>query len=336
MNLGPKQRKVFILGAGASHSAGLPLGNKVPEFLGKVSRDSFAGSRHKHLRSAIERTLTAMTKLGVTTIDQLIKAERDLAEDAKMAMGAAILRQEQTLQPQDLDSYRNFLADIFSGVQQNGLNKTLMASHVRVLTFNYDRVFETAFQKWLSDRGESDNDIRSIYQRLNSGLGDALTCKIKPDRFAFLKLHGGVGTYARNGEGGFAHPIALSAFPLQNELEDSLFFSDDGMRSDDSQIVFPTEKDGISLFDPAPVGTAAFNTYLRAVWHAASGFVREAGEITVIGYSIQEIDKMHFQQLLNRAPHGTPTIVRDISPDPAKRLQELCPNLIVEHWKQEF
>ncbi len=333
-----KPTKIFILGAGASRSAGLPLGIGVSEYMGHFLQQLPADDAHCHLRAAIERTLTAMKKHDATTIDQLVAAacDKDIAEEAKLAMSVVMLSHERALQLSNLVSYQSFLAEIFQDDPHDDWNETLSNSNVRILTFNYDRVFEMAFQEWLRCHDEDVNDVRPIYRRLNSGFGDPLNCTINRERFTLLKLHGGAGTYARNGDSGFNHPIPHTAIPWQIEMQDSVFFKENGERRDDSQIVFPTEKNDIDLFESVQSGAESFEKYLRSVWHAASDFMRAASEITVIGYSIQKIDQQHFKRLLEHAPHNTSTTIWNTCSTPANNLRELCPHLRVKHRNQVF
>lgn len=276
-----------------------------------------------------------MEKNGTANIDQLVavQADNELAEEAKLAMSAAMLARERTIQLQDLCSYCRFLTEIFGGETDRDWEEVLDASDVRILTFNYDRVLEQAFQQWLKAYGVDLNDIRLIYRKLNSGLGKPKQCAIDRERFAFLKLHGSAGAYARDDDYGFKHAIP---HPLSHPLADSLFFSAHGTRLDRSQIVFPSEKDGIELFEPASAPVESFGGYLRAVWTAARGFVEAAREITVIGYSIQPIDRRHFERLLKYAPEGTPTVVQDIDRTPADTLKQLCPHLRIRHLARLF
>jgi hypothetical protein len=333
-----KSTRVFILGAGASRSAGLPLGSGVQDCLRDLLKTSFALDECANLRRVIEKTLGEMENNGTATIDQLVavQADNELAEEAKLAMSAAMLAREQTIQPRNLSSYCRCLTEILGGEVDRDWKEVLDASDVRILTFNYDRVFEQAFQQWLKAYDVDRNDIRPIYRDLNSGLGNPKKCAIDRERFAFVKLHGSAGTYARDRDFGFQHPIPYPQFPLDVPITDSLFFSADGTRLDRSQIVFPSEKDGIELFEPAPVPVESFEGYLRAVWTAARDFIEAAREIIVIGYSIQPIDRRHFERLLKCAPEGTPTVVQDTDPTPADTLKQLCPHLRIRHLARRF
>jgi hypothetical protein len=108
-----------------------------------------------------------------------------LVEEAKAVVSAMFLAKECEPIAKTLTAYRNFLRRIFPNTTH--CHRALAESPWRVLTFNYDRLFELAF------RQQFDVDMSQTFYGptvLNSGLFLVVPQQVQVDtgRFSLLKL----------------------------------------------------------------------------------------------------------------------------------------------------
>jgi len=125
------------------------------------------------------------------------KLRTDAVRKAKIATTACFLEGEPLALHHQVTKYRDFIQHHL--LRETGVGSPcrtkLEKSSARVLTFNYDRLFERSFVETLADPSLKH---LSPYQAeyLNSGLSPfGEIAEIAKDRFCFLKLHGSVGRY---------------------------------------------------------------------------------------------------------------------------------------------
>jgi hypothetical protein len=196
--------KVYILGAGCSACGHYPLASEVATGLNKFAGDRLSHESAAKLRDCVEQTCCLLTERRLQTIDELAKALRDVNPDsirkAKIAMSVFFFGIEEEAVGLATPNYAAFFDELFRfGTSSSpSLEERMKGTPCRVLTFNYDRLFERTFIEWAKreepDNGEIGNDLRTF---LNMGLGDPI--EIEPERFSLLKLHGGIGQFNRPG-----------------------------------------------------------------------------------------------------------------------------------------
>jgi hypothetical protein len=322
--------KVAILGAGCSCAYGYPLANQMKAHIIEFAKsvESSAPKLHKLARN----TLGLFDELSAQgcpaqTLDDLawlihqgkipvkpgtFKDEHGyrLVEDAKTMVSAMFLAKESEPAVKQLAGYRSFLRRIFPNATRCG--QALSDSPWRVLTFNYDRLFEIAFcQHFVVD------PTQAFYGQfvLNSGLYPLAPEKVEIDtsRFSLLKLHGSVGfsSVEEYGECNHYHmtPDLLQHVPITDET----FFFGTGQgiysnRIKPSLIVFPHEKSHLKEY---PGNKLPFRAYIPAVWRAAAEYVAVADEVNIIGYSMPEPDWASMENLLNHAKPSCRIVVQN-------------------------
>ncbi|MDZ4287312.1 MAG: hypothetical protein U0984_05110, partial [Prosthecobacter sp.] len=192
------QTRVYILGAGCSVCGGYPLAWEVRKALEDFAKDNLQVDETKELRRCVEKTCELMDQHGIQTTDQLAQAlgedRRAEIEESKKAMSALFFSLEDVAVEKAYSQYARLFEELFEQGESPLMEDRVMATNCRVLTYNYDRLFERAFIKWALPQAErSDaNAISKAVEWLNSSLRNPSTAEFVPDRFALLKLHGGI------------------------------------------------------------------------------------------------------------------------------------------------
>src|SRR5262249_18521734 len=196
-----------------------------------------------------------------------------------------------------LSAYRNLLRRVFPQTTQCA--RALANSPWRILTYNYDRLFELAF------RQHFDVDMSQAFYgptMLNSGLFllQPEGMKVDTSRFSLLKLHGGVGFCGMDTHGRCNHYQMTPDPATPVSITDETFFFGNGHgvysnTAKPSLIVFPHEKAYLTEF---PNNKFPFRAYIPEVWKAAKEFMSKAEEVWIIGYSVPEPDWAPFKSLL--------------------------------------
>ena len=340
--------KVFILGAGCSVDCDYPLAN---DFLKTL--DTFSMSNHvvhpttERIRRSAMNTAELLRKESYQTIDELVEAiengvfdgsgthqqKRQIQQsriyEAKVATAALFLTLEPHAKKTGLGRYSEFIKEILPVAEWY---TALRESDCRVLTFNYDRLFEMAFLK----RYAIDTGQFPLYgvNVLNSGLNviNKEEIRIQEGRFCFLKLHGSVGMSARD-EHGMPHHYQENGDPTPANsfvLNDEQFFPTDGRRNPRNMpleplIVFPHEKRFVRSYD----NRFPFRSYIKAVWQFAEATVARASEIWIIGYRLAGMDRASVLKLLASAVNCERIVIQNPDAD------NLCNALIAKHPELE-
>jgi hypothetical protein len=246
--------------------------------------------------------------------------EYRFVEEAKSAVAAMFLARESELAASSLRGYHKMLSAMFG--EETRCDRALQQSRWRVLSFNYDRLFERAFMQ----RFELGSQ-QALYGplRLNSGLNPLSPASVEIDkaRFSLLKLHGSAG-FAGAEEHGHcnvygAEPELLKSTPVDDST--CFFGPRQGIYSNrikPALIVFPHEKNHLKVY---PNNTLPYRNYIPTVWAAAADFISQACEIQIIGYSIPRPDWPGLLQLFESAKNCERIIVKDIQPE------KVCENL---------
>lgn len=333
--------QVFILGAGCSLCGGYPLAKDVPAGLEEFSRSLDTSSAN--IKRCVENTIQLMKKNEVSTIDQLAQfysgSDRQILADAKIAMSAHFLSIEQTACDKAYESYSAFFEDLLTFGNERSIEAKLKNTPCRVLTFNYDRLFERTFLKWVK-RYEPQNvshEGRGLHQSLNNGMNDIVDVRVHTDRFAFLKLHGGIGQSHRDNDGGFRYPYWPELDKDVPEIRDDNYFSRKGYERDAPLIIFPAEK-------PAQLHENEFKKwsffrYSSSIWQAAQSICEQATEIRLLGYSIQFVDRLHFKEYLIKPAIKCQRITIENVPSSRREIERTLKTIRSElgaSWQIEF
>jgi hypothetical protein len=210
------------------------------------------------------------------------------------------LEREEGVRESALCGYRDFLHDVFGERRDLG---SLLTTNSRVLSFNYDRLFEMAFCSYF--KLQQDCYVNAYGKELlNSGWNGAggRGEKIVPDRFCFLKLHGSAAAWILGSHG---KPLYFSSAALRdpdNCINDDFFWppgrklSPFGQENAEPFIVFPHEKEGVRQSGHIPI----CKEYLDAIWRKAEELIGSASQVWVIGYSFDANDRMSLMGLLRR------------------------------------
>jgi hypothetical protein len=344
---------LIILGAGCSFKSDYPLANNSFPRLAEF-RDSLGNDAAK-LRGYVTQTLDLVEKLrkqgeSVETLDTLARllhegkaGGNNMVEKnrpvlaAKVSVAALFLSLEREAVQKQLPGYRQLLVRIFGNNPKIGYRKAIGLSRHRILTFNYDRLFELAFRQFFPDF----DGTEALYYKtvLNSGLClvDPKKLEIELSRFSFLKLHGSAGFYGfseqiypstKNGEVEHIHSIPDPKNPIP--ITDAEFFYPkdpaDALHSEKPKpvlITFPHEKDHLNQF---PSNLLAYKDYTPTIWDAAHYFASQAEEIHIIGYSCPVADAKALKELFAATKNCRRYVIENPSPgDVRQRLHSLLP-----------
>ncbi len=288
-------------------------------------RDTTLGDRAVKLHAIVTKTLDRIEKLRkqgevVETLDTLARLIHDgkagepnitdrypLVVDAKVSVAALFFFLERKAVQKKLLGYRQLLIRVFPDDPKVGFRRAIELSRHRILTFNYDRLFELAFRQHFPDF----DDTEALYcpTVLNSGLSVRETEKLEIDlnKFSFLKLHGSAGFYgvssqmypAKNSK--FEHVHSIPDPKTPPPITDDEFFIPNGFfagRPKPVLITFPHEKDHLKQY----LGNLLpFKNYTPAIWDAAHDFASQAQEIQILGYSCPSADTQALKSLFAAA-----------------------------------
>lgn len=316
-----KKTQVFILGAGCSYDGdkGYPLAKHFVPALEAYARRLDTEQDCKLIRDDVQITARLLREcqggsLHANTLDQLVdlilrgQCDHLLANlsksdvharryravtGAKIATAALFRDLENMVLPRQVEKYRTFIQrKVFhgSGISDRSRSR-LRASTARVLSFNYDRLFELTFRASFMD-----SELRGFapysQEALNSGVDMfGQVCGIAPDRFCFLKMHGSVGMRCGTDFSGQSEILQGLDFmdPAYRKVSDAEFFpsAPQVARLPEPLIAFPYEKDYILQ---GKDNALAFRSYIETVWAHAKTVLTEASEIWIIGYSFDPTD----------------------------------------------
>jgi predicted ester cyclase len=342
---------LIILGAGCSLNSGYPVANDMFPRLAEF-RDSL-GNEAVKLRRLVTDTPRVVAKLreqgeSVGTLDtlarliheshafgQTMRQRSHFVVAAKISVAALFLFLEPEAVRKGLPGYRKLLMRIFPDIPKVGFRRATQLSRHRVLTFNYDRLFELAFRQYFPDF----DGTEALYYKtvLNSSLSlvDSGNLDIDLNRFSFLKLHGSAGLYgfseqiypsAKSGNVEHIHSIPDPKSPIP--ITDAEFFypKDDPIHSGKPKpvlITFPHEKDHLKKY---PSNLLSFKDYIPKIWEAAHDFACQAEEIHIVGYSCPAADAQALEKLFAAAKICRRYLIENPSPgDVCQRLHSLLP-----------
>lgn len=337
--------RVYVLGAGCSYHEqhGYPLATQFVSSLNSYAAKLASIKECQRIKVAVEDTAALLMQCQsgpchASTIDQLIslvlhgrcddllrnlkpKAQSDTTglryqavRYAKIATTACFLDKEADARLHQIDKYKQF-------IQRKLLNETgvstpcitrLRQSNARVLSFNYDRLFELAFFAGFVDSHSTQYAPYSC-EVLNSGLPALCEpSEIKQDRFCFLKMHGSIGMLcSEDGFGQNAHHVGEIVNWQEAKVVDELFFPTQrvGYVSPEPLIAFPYEKDYIVT---GRSNKLPFRDYIERVWTHATNVLQQASEIWVIGYSFDPTDCTYLIDRLRQAKNCKRIVIQNL------------------------
>lgn len=326
---------VYILGAGCSVKYGYPLAASFLPELEAFSR-TLGGDAVK-LKRCVDETVTLLRQENVQTLDDLTFRIHNRALDdpqqpstqaygvrnrrilsAKIATAALFLHLEQSAKAKVLDGYQRLILRLFPGSRE--WRQRFRNTNCRLLTFNYDRLFELALLKTF--RIEPHEGLLYGEDILNSGLNNntGQGMGFASGRFCFLKLHGSIGMRIREEAGGpryYPYLDGLRPGELLN-INDEHFFANAANpnpheRDPEPLIVFPFEKDFVRS---GSQNQLAFREYISAVWQQAEHVVASAKEIRFIGYSFHPMDHGAVIGLLKKAQSCSKLVIQNRPGEP--------------------
>lgn len=339
---------LIILGAGCSLKR-YPLARDMLSHLKEFGET--LGNNASRLRKLVSQTVDLFGRLrskGITvqSLDDLAQrihngqlADNDIGanqsqnnqwvEEAKVAIAALFLSKEASAVNDGLAGYRSLMNRIFSSQFGSERRTKLCNTPYRVLSFNYDRLFELAFRQYFHYDGTEAFYGPTV---LNSGLYQVMPQRVEVDlnRFSFLKLHGSVGLYSYNDVDGCDHRHLVPDLIQPMPITDEEFFVPDGHgihsnKPKPTLIVFPHEKD---FLRDHPGNHFPFRFYIPEVWKAARHFASQAKEIWLVGYSCPEPDFPAWSSLITTAINCEQVVVWNPSAD------EICERLRLRLSKQ--
>jgi hypothetical protein len=346
--------RVYILGAGCSFHAqhGYPLAKNFIEELRSYSSQFRDIKDCFRIKTAVDRTVELLSRCQygtchAATIDQLVNliwtrrcdnqllalngkykndvtALRELAvRDAKIATAACFLDKEKAAREYHLDRYANFIRRILNETgTSTPIYQRFQTTSARVLTFNYDRLFELAFFATLADGRMSQLNPYSseVFNCGLDGFGERGT--IESSRFCFLKLHGSIGLQCTDDDWGPKVFQIADANHVESwstpKISDEMFFPRQHSPVP-PMVVFPYEKDYVVAKRPNKL---PFREYVMRVWTHAAHVLQEAEQIWIIGYSFDPNDCGRLIELLRDANKCKRLVIQNIG-DECDRISDL-------------
>jgi len=349
-----KQTRVFILGAGCSADYGYPLGvsllTELRNFLQEVPADCPTVKKH-----VVETVSLLATRPNIQTLDQLAqRIDLDLDSWKKQRnsfmVDAEYLNKERAADKQILDA--KIATSVMFEAKEEKARATGLAGYMRlidlvlggqpwqnavaesdgyILTFNYDRLFEVAFQDYCN-WPESNADC--VYEKsvLNAGFDarewDGFGFKsFQPvdGRFCFLKLHGAAGWWIQESKRGKLYwpgqPVKKFSF---QDREGMLKKIENGQSKWEPLIAFPHER------QRSASGKTKFtwDAYLRTAEKSAAQVLAKATEVRIIGYSFAPIDSRSVVgSFLSKIPQQAKVIVQNPDVETVKARLDAYPSL---------
>lgn len=206
---GRKRNVIFILGAGASKSAGLPLAKEIPSLMKNLSSDQDLDNNcRKLLRSVVDY----IENLGLNTVDEMAANVCQTYDNKKIyfadfykALWATciLLRHiQKDIVPQDLRSYFNLLREL---IEITNDNRTAF-----LFDFNYDGIFSLAYEKFTNPLTSNLYDLTFF----NGGK----PWKLGNGEFHYYKLHGLIDwKIPLNSQNNSFQPTLLEYDRIENE-----------------------------------------------------------------------------------------------------------------------
>lgn len=351
---------VVVLGAGCSVKYGYPLAKEFVPAL--ESFRASLGVDAEKLKNCIGETIQLLRDANAQTVDELVFRLHTRALDrssqssmqaymhrlrqisnAKLATAALFLSLEQQAKAQPLEGYQRMILRMLPG--SDPLQKRFRETRFRLMTFNYDRLFELELLRLFG----VDSNTQLLYgdDILNAGLNHCLgeSMGFREDRFCFLKLHGSIGMRVREEYGQTRYYAYIDGErPGQViDISDERFFANASQplpqdRDPEPLIVFPVEKEFVRS---GSENRLAFRDYIKTVWKQAERIMESAAEIWFIGYSFAMMDRPAVVKLLSHAGRCKRVIIQN-RPGEAQRI---CKALAMEHpeltlrfvpYEQEF
>ena len=334
--------KVYILGAGCSVCGEYPIASHVTKRLLDFARSRLAREDSKELQRCTLDTCRRMMEMGVETIDQLAGSlngsEPEVILDAKRAMSIYFLSIEDAAVERAVSNYTAFFEELFRYGDSELLDKRAISTPCRVITYNYDRLFERTFIEWAKRIEPYNEDMTNDFNKfvkkyLNAGIGNPHEIEFAQDRFTLLKLHGGVGQFCRENDSfkRIYHPKFGSIIP---DFIDKNHYKPEGYSDDTPTLIFPADK----VIQSRNQNGKSFVEYMETLEAQALAFCRQAVEIQIIGYSIQPIDYFSFKAMIAEAKHCKRIVIRNRVSEESRLVRTLegLKDEFSAEWKIEF
>ena len=308
-------RTVYVLGAGASHFAGFPLGGHLLPFLQSEfkSADHMTKGLGKYALDFIEKVKSLLPEnrllstgepdlefvLSLVDLDNQnasnVPEFKPLINDLEMV--ARKLNLEAWDSPRIKRGFAALVASAFQYKSCQLLSKDAKIAHENfstisatwaahlnpgdtLITFNWDLLQEILLfraGKWSCEDGYG---MQLISEKL-----------LKPSQITILKMHGSCNWALRHGEDRF----------LQIDYSD-VFFGPDRHKFCDPELLGSTSDYGDSLIIPSYLKDPLRVNILNSVWKSAASVLREAENLVILGYSLPAPDmpaRRLFSEMMN-------------------------------------
>ncbi len=348
-----KNLEIFVLGAGCSRASGYPLAAELKEglrsFAAKIADSSpiVSGWCLETVKLLDEYYISTLDELANRLLSGALRSDKkDESEYWKMAQKAvdrakaAVSAYFLDLENEELDisAYKQFIDE---HIPETGSEARVPTdSPLRVLSFNYDRLFEIAFAQRFQDRRATDDQMLHGLEWMNCGIAfGEQNPVINRDRFSLLKLHGSVGHTIRGLFPESRHEIEFAARGFGRMAPEANWDSDfvkpvpHGNTLDaapyESTICFPIEKAKlIQSVEQNPLRAYDKRAYIATVWEAADDFMSRAKHVTICGFSGRGKDSAYLKRLIEKARAVESVRIYDpIADEVAERIIRFRPDL---------
>ncbi len=335
---------MIVLGAGASAAYGYPVAAGFCAGLEKFAQE--LGDGQSRIQKAVLDTVSLLKEHHFQTLDELVYSVMQRAldlkmlssienysrrlriiHDAKVATAAYFMSLEGAARTNSLSGYRSLVHRTLGGADD--LFSASRSSGCRILSFNYDRLFEIALFRL---RGMDHRYLPYGKDMLNAGLSHAFGDEFgfRENGFCLAKLHGSVGVRIeeQHGRPKYSFYDDVTAKDSQSVPNDLMFFGSSAgpFRGDNVEplIVFPWEKDFVLGGNSNKL---PYRSYLESVWRQAELVMSSASEVRFIGFSFAAMDIKWTLSLLKCVTSGTRVLVQNL----AGEAEALCRRLLADH-----
>ena len=295
-----------------------------------LAENLFSNSQISMLKKSVEGTAEAEAAVANHRFFASgIKEYRDVRSKLLWAMEDYFLHRNQL----DLESY--------GSAQWKDLKRfgTFLQSGDVVITFNYDSTVERVLldqKKWAPSDGYG---TEIVFQKNQD---DKTRVGYSPSMVKVLHLHGAIGWYSKppfspdfhpRAEGGGAIPReALSPAPLETEIAlDPLLLQGLGIQYVDASLPRRPPQESQILLHPSFLKEYEAedrpSQVFNRLWKMASDALRNADEVTIIGYSLPPADSAAWTLLHTSCDRKHTTVV-----NPSKSVLRNRYGRLLKHW----
>lgn len=322
--------RVFVLGAGASQDANIPLTNQIIPNLLREKPDV----REEPLRTSTVSLDILIRYLKQIKINEYLSL-LDIEDLLSLTYFPIVFKEIINWDEREIDSFRRHLVWGVLYTIENGLNNwknietyRLFAKMVEetdsIISFNYDLVFE----KFLLDK------FGAINYHLDSNLisENGRLFNFTSDNFTFLKLHGSMNLFYCDR----CNKYTIMEYPYATISEDP------NLHLANENIPCPEDDGGnlIAVIIPPGGEKSQIAPILQPSWKSAYQVLKKAEEIVFIGISLRENDiwlrYLIQSSIINNKNVKLKYICKKITPQNKERIQNILLTNKIEFFDGGF